>query len=246
MTYPRRLLLTLLFSNVPFHAIAQEHPGPIERAVSRIAVDRRWAFEVPCAVGCATTQLTSRPSEWRKVQRTNTGARLEIRSTTASGERYFVHADDQSVVVLNLTVVSLTDVARRELIDAATRYPEQLLTTDRTWYAQEHVRIGRDGVFVDDLRVSDRAAVLERIERRDLLEVKRPKLGRGRSAGWGGVGAAIGFFAGVGLAADHSRDAAGRAYLGGFLGAAIGATTGILAAGRPEKIIYRNDGNLGS
>jgi hypothetical protein len=185
------------------------------------------------------TQPVTASSDWRRVQRLVPGTRVAISASGVSGERHFVYADAQSLFVVNVAVADLTDRARGELIDAATRHPDRLMTTDRIWYAQEHVRIGPDGVFVDERRVSDRAAVLQEIDRSDVREVTRPKVGAGRSAGWGGVGAAIGFFGGVGLATDHSRDAAGRAFAGGFVGAAIGTAAGILAAGRSEKIIYR-------
>ena len=87
--------------------------------------------------------------------------------------RVFVAADDDRLVVLNLTSSALTPASRRTLRAMAGQHPEAFSTSGAGSVVQDGVRVGRDGVFVADRRIGAFEETVETIARGDVIEAGR-------------------------------------------------------------------------
>src|SRR5262249_31431147 len=138
--------------------------------------------------------------------------------------RIFVSADASEVTVLNLEVPSWTPAATHALREMANRHPEYfaLMQGSRS-FEQDHVRIGRDGLFVADRKVAEFAEVVETFSRQAVLEIRGPVVARGSVLGTivgGWLGFSVGVVPGLGGAKVGLAWAsvAGAVTLGGWLG----------------------------
>jgi hypothetical protein len=118
---------------------------------------------------------TSSPVEadavtWKRVQRLDPGARVKITVGGTVVERYFVRADDNELIVLNLSAANLP---KRQLLNMAVDNPAWVAGTSKTTYRDNNLRIGPEGVFVKDQKVAELAQVVERIPRDRVTLVAR-------------------------------------------------------------------------
>lgn len=190
---------------------------------------------VPFA-GCATARgprqidatfgnATEPASNWSRVMQLQPGADifLSVRSQMP-GTRCFVAADPSSLVVLDLTVSALSTASARVLRDMAVKHPANLEAVQKVGvFSQGNVRVGRDGVFVDERKVAELNQVLETIGRSDVSEISGPVVARGSVAGTvagGWLGFAVGVVPGLGGASDGVAwlSVVGATALGGYLG----------------------------
>ena len=183
--------------------------------------------------GCATAHGPSRVDDrvmsptwpWSRVAELRPGVGIALSTTrTPLHARIFVSADASEVTVLNLGVPSLGPAAIHALRDMATRHPEYFgLTQASRSFEQDHVRLGRDGLFVAGRRVAEFAEVVETFNRQAVAEIRGPVVARGSVPGTI-IGGWLGFSLGVvpGLGGANAGLAwtslAGAATLGGWLG----------------------------
>ena len=201
---------------------------------------------IPCVLAIAlTTGSTALASDWNRVRRVPGGSEVQVTlgGRTAPSRRIFVAADDTGLTVMNVT--GLSGSARRVLVKLASDHPDQLLS-DAT-YIEGPVQVDRAGVLVGGRLVVERSALLNRVARDDLQEL--------RFAGPGGDyakrGALIGLVAGatvaykLGSSCDPSAAPAECHYYGMLLmplgagaGAAIGAIVGGYTKRPSSEVIY--------
>ena len=171
-----------------------------------------------CATGRGPRQLTeatrrgaSVESNWSRVSQLAPAAEVVV--TTRGSQprnRHFVAADDVALIVLNLTRPGLPPASTRVLREMASQHPEYFTAVQKSGtFAQDDVRIGRDGLFVGNNRIADLEQVVERIARNDVSEIRGPVIARGSVMG---------------------------AVLGGWLGFAVGAVPAL--GGAPEGIAW--------
>jgi len=162
---------------------------------------------------------------WSRVGELRPGVSIAVSTTsTPFGARIFVSADASGVTVLNLEVSSLVPAARHALREMATRHPEYFALMQASGsFEKDHVRLGRDGLFVADRRVAEFADVVETYSRQAVREIRGPVVARGSVLGTI-VGGWLGFSAGVvpGLGGATVgwawASVAGAVTLGGWLG----------------------------
>ena len=124
--------------------------------------------------------------------------------------RQVVLADESALVVLNLTGRMLPANAGRVLRNMAGQHPAYFTAMqDGRAFAEDDVRVGRDGLFVANRRIADLEQVVERFARNDISEIRGPVVARGSVSG---------------------------AVLGGWLGFAAGAVPGL--GGAPEAAAW--------
>ena len=150
-------------------------------------------------------------SNWSRVGQLAPAAELVV--TTRGSQprsRHFVMADEFALLVLNLAQPALPPGSRNVLRDMASQHPEYFAAVQKSGtFAQDDVRISRDGLFVADRRVADLGEVVERIVRNDVTEIRGPVIARGSVIG---------------------------AVLGGWLGFAVGAVPAL--GGAPEGLAW--------
>lgn len=113
------------------------------------------------------------------------------------GSRVFVSADESALTVLNLTEPALPAVSARVLRDMASHHPGYFAAMQRGGtFAEDKVRVGRDGVFVADRKVAELGRVVETIARNDITEITGPVVAPGSVLG-AVLGGWIGFAVGV-------------------------------------------------
>lgn len=185
--------------------------------------------------GCATargpaqlgTTLAGASSEtdWSRVRQLAPGAEIfvTLRGSQARSCQ-FVAADESSVIALNLGAAALPAEAVRTLRDMAAHNPERLVALRKGGaFQQGRVRIGRDGLFVDERRIAAFEDVLETLPRSSVSQIEGPVVARG-SVGGSMLGAFLGFSVGVVPALGGASEGvawlllAGSVAAGGYLG----------------------------
>ena len=148
-------------------------------------------------------------SNWSRVSQLAPAAEVVVTIRGSQPRsRHFVAADELALIVLNLTLQALPPVSTRVLRDMASEHPEYFVAAQKSGtFAQEDVRIGRDGLFVADRRIADFEQVVERIARNEVSEIRGPVVARGSVLG---------------------------ALLGGWLGFAVGAVPAL--GGAPKGV----------
>jgi hypothetical protein len=171
-----------------------------------------------CATGRGPRQLTdatrrgaSVESNWSRVGQLAPAAEVAVTTRGSQPRRlHFIVADEFDLIVLNLTQPGLPPGSTRVLRDMASEHPEYFVAVQKSGtFAQDNVRIGRDGLFVADRRIADLEQVVESIARKDVSEIRGPVVARGSVLG---------------------------AVLGGWLGFAVGAVPTL--GGTPEGIAW--------
>ena len=172
-------------------------------------VDGRWESE----------------SDWSRVGRLHAAAEITLALKSAPpGRRYFVTADDSTLVVLNLAITSLPSAAAHTLRDMVAQHPGHILAAQRSGaFRQDNVRVGRDGVFVSDRKIAELDEILETVPRDRVREIVGPVVARGSVAGTligGWLGFAVGAVPALGgaPAAVSWLAALGSIATGGYLG----------------------------
>lgn len=190
---------------------------------------------VALASGCATVrgpiQLgssldgPSSETEWSRVRQLAPAAEVVITlKGSQARSRLFLAADESSVSVLHLGLAALSSEAARSLRDIAVHDPERLVTLQKGGaFERGRVRIGRDGVFVDQRRIAAFDEVMETIARDTVTQIDGPVVERGSAAGII-LGAWLGFAVGVVPALGGASEGvawlllAGSVAAGGYLG----------------------------
>ena len=187
------------------------------------------------ASGCATArgpiQLgsslagPSSETEWSRVRQLAPAAEVVVTlEGSQARSRLFVAADESSLSVLNLGVAALPSEAARSLRDIAVHDAERLVTLQKGGaFERGRVRIGRDGLFVDQRRIAAFDEVVETIARDTVTQIDGPVVERG-SPGGIILGAWLGFAVGVVPALGGASEGvawlllAGSVAAGGYLG----------------------------
>jgi hypothetical protein len=178
----------------------------------------------PADLGSSLAEGSSE-SDWARVRQLAPGAEIVVAVRgLPSRSRYFVIADDSSLVALNLTVAALPPGTARTLREMAASEPARLAALQRGGaLQQDRVRIGRDGVFTDDRRIAAFDELVETIPRSQVSQIEGPVVARG-SVGGSVIGAWLGFAVGVVPALGGVSEGvawlllAGSVAAGGFLG----------------------------
>jgi hypothetical protein len=178
-------------------------------------------------------------SDWARVGQLTAGS--EILVTTRSSQprgRYFVLAETSAIVVLNAGSPALPPRSVRALRAMVSDNPEAVADVlTKGAVARDDLRLGREGLFVADRKVADLAAVIERIAREDVIEIRGPVVTRGSAGGaalGGWLGFAVGALPGLGGASQ------GVAVLALIGGAATGAYLGDRwSTHLTDDIVYR-------
>jgi hypothetical protein len=187
---------------------------------------------------------------WSDVQRVAAGTELIVIVRNSSGvHRLFLSADASALFVLDLTTMTLSREAARDVRDTAATHAAQLIAGARGEFVNGDVRMGQDGVFVANRKLAGLSEVIRRIDRTDVVEV-RLAASRRRSSVLNATatGAAIGAGVGFGLGATVFRCHACVESWAGFLvlagagvGAAVGASVATARLARPDRearVIY--------
>jgi hypothetical protein len=136
--------------------------GPLARAVMRQAV----------RLAAVQSGGTSAESNWSRVRKLASGTEIIV---TVKGSRptnrYFLAGDESELMVLNVADPALPVAARDLLRDAASVHPKPFPGAQQA--GPKNVRVGPDGVFVADQKVTDLGQV-EHIARTDIAEIKTP------------------------------------------------------------------------
>lgn len=153
--------------------------------------------------------------------------------------RAYVASNSTEIVVLNLADQSVPPSAARILHMLAATSPDFLLH-ERTEYVEDHVRLDRDGLWIDSRLVVGRTGLIEHISRRDVREVRftQPGTDYWRSHLLFGLaaGAALGYMYGSQCGPGAVRaecDGYGRMFTVLGAGAGLGAGAAVAAHGLP-------------
>jgi hypothetical protein len=182
--------------------------------------------------GCATSRgprhldtSEDDPASWARVRQLAASAEIAVQMRGGPpGQRHFVSADENALLVLNLTDPVLPPAASRTLRSMAARAPQNVVSVMTGGaLAENDVRIGRDGLFVSNRRVADLDDILERIAASDVVEIRGPVVARGSVLGaiiGGWLGFSIGAVPALGGAEEGVAWFAliGSTALGGYLG----------------------------
>jgi len=193
----------------------------------------------PRHIDIATRDGALLQSNWSRVAQLAPAAELVV--TTRGSQprsRHFVVADEFTLLVLNLTHPALPSTSMRVLRDMASQHPEYFAALQKSGtFAQDDVRIGRDGLFVADRRIADLDEVVERIARNDVTEIRGPVIARGSILG-AVLGGWLGFAVGAATALGGTQE--GIAWLALTGGVSIGAFLGNhWSSHETEGLVYR-------
>ncbi|HKY22933.1 MAG TPA: hypothetical protein VJM31_17090 [Vicinamibacterales bacterium] len=176
--------------------------GPLARAITREGIRLAAA---PALSERSATGLQADVG-WARVRQLKPGTEIFVTALGAQlGSRYVVLTDDFDLTTLNLTHPELSEEARRELLNAASKHPDYF-AADRAHFVGTNVRVAPDGVFVADRKVADLDQVVQRFMRGDIREITGRERPRGSVAGAvGGAagGLLLGAFFAVNLAFKH-------------------------------------------
>ena len=108
---------------------------------------------------------------WKRVERFDPGTRVKITiEGSEATERYFVQLNDTDVVVLNLTAPNLP---KRQLLNMAIDNPKWIANTSKTTYRDNNLRVGPDGIFVKNKKVTELNQVIQRIPRARVTAIQK-------------------------------------------------------------------------
>jgi hypothetical protein len=204
--------------------------GFVNRACAVVALG--IVLGVPLT-GCATAHGPRRLNEhgtpgtasWSRVGELRPGAQVAIAASNAPlHPRIFVSANASEVIVVNVDVPSLPRAAIQALRDMATRRSEFFAAMPAgNSFEQDRVRLGRDGLFVDDRRIAAYDQIVETLAREAVREIRGPVVARGSVLGTivgGWLGFSVGAVPGLGGAKPATAWAtlAGSVVLGSWLG----------------------------
>lgn len=207
------------------------------------------ALACACATARGPVQLGSTlpgaasETDWSRVRELAPAAEIIVMlQGSAARSRLFLAADQSSLNVLNVALAALPPEAARTLGDMAARSPERLITLQKGGaFEQGRVRIGRDGLFVDQRRIAAFDEVVETIARDTVTRIDGPVVDRG-SVGGVVLGAWLGFSVGVLPALGGASEGvawlllAGSIAAGGYLGHRWTRHT-------TEGLVYRRERN---
>jgi hypothetical protein len=148
-------IVALLSSSSP---AAQSIPAvPGGGALSRDALARIVRLDPPLPA--------STGADWSRVLSLPAGQSVIVEADGApSAVRYFVSADQSTIILLNLSDPSLSETARRACIQLATNAPQRILRAMRGEVGGfGRLALHDGGVFLDDHRVTDLVAIVQAI-----------------------------------------------------------------------------------
>ena len=132
---------------------------------------------------------------WARVQRIKAGrtATVTVRDSPPV-PRIVIGATADHLMVLNFSNPGLPRPVKAALLDLGRRGMQDFVNmqSGSIFKATSGVRIGLDGLFVNDIKVADLAEVVERIERVDVRLITISRRSR-----WSAVGAVVGGTVGV-------------------------------------------------
>jgi len=136
------------------------------------------------------------PSEgrWSDIQKLQAATELIITVNDAVASPYtFLFADPSALFVLNGSTLAKASASERDLRALVIANASALVTGSRAQFAKGDVRVGVDGAFVAGHKIADVSALVERIERADVREVRLTRSRRRSSmASATATGAAVG------------------------------------------------------
>jgi hypothetical protein len=193
----------------------------------------------PRYIDTATRAGAVLQSNWSRV--VQLAPAVEVVVTTRGSQphnRHFVAADEFALIVLNLTHPALPPESRSVLRDMASRHPEYFAAVQKSGtFAQDDVRIGRDGLFVANSRIANLEEVVERVTRNDVSEIRGPVIARGSVLG-AVLGGWLGFAVGAVPALGGTQEGIAWLLLTGSV--SIGAYLGhYWSSHETEGLVYR-------
>lgn len=193
----------------------------------------------PRYIDTATRAGALAQSNWSRVAQLAPAAELVV--TTRGSQprnRHFVAADEVALIVLDLAHPALSPESRNVLRDMASRNPEHLVAVQKSGaFAQDDVRIGRDGLFVANRRIANLEDVVESMTRNEVSEIRGPVIARGSILG-SVLGGWLGFAVGAVPALGGSGE--GIAWLALTSSVSIGAFLGHhWSSHETEGLVYR-------
>lgn len=140
-------------------------------------------------------RVAGQEDQWSRVSTIAPGSTIRI--TLKRGPvlmRTFVAADQSESIALNLTGGRLPRRVRNSLNALASDRPNDLLgVTHGSTLTDGHLRLGPDGVFLDDRQITALESVLERVAQGEVAEIARVHRATLRGVGWGAlIGAGLG------------------------------------------------------
>jgi hypothetical protein len=169
------------------------------------------------------------------------------------GRRHFVAADKSDLTVLNVTDPMLSAAARDVLRGLTSNHPEYFPAAEKggQFVLEKNVRLGPDGMFIADRKVTDLTQVIEHIARTDVAEITDParaRAGKGDPAllplifTLGGIaGAFIGAVVDGGPCSGVSNCASEAFPRGLFVGGLVGGV-GAVALAHNALFSHKTDG----
>jgi len=193
------------------------------------------AAEPPAGSAIEPQDIKRTERSWSRVRALNPGAEITVTPKgSAPVARYIVSADESGLVVLNFYGVTEPDATRKVIANLVSAHMAALNEGQR--FADRNVRVGMDGVFVEDRKVAELDRLVERLTRAEVLEIEGP-IRTGSIAGGvvlGLTGLVIGFGAAWGAT---SRDEARTIFFGLPV---LGAFAGYRLFGHTRQgVIYR-------
>jgi hypothetical protein len=186
------LILALATSTIPLAAQEKASPreavGPLAQAITREALRLAATPEPGQSAGDRWPNLTA-----------GTDVLLTVRGKSSSllaGVRTYVSVEQSRVTFLDLTDPDLPTVVAQRLRWIATNHPELFVGVGSHSFHYGDVRVGPDGIFFADQKVSTLDQVVQGIERDQIVAVKKvvtpkPKQGGLSTGAKIAIGAAI-------------------------------------------------------
>jgi len=187
---------------------------------------------------------------WSRVRALAPGDPVSVTADRAPGERYFLHADDAELTLLNVSDMSIPSKARELLRSVAQLHPEYFrqARANAVFVWDNGVRMNAAGLSVDGRSAATLGQIVESVSREKVDEITVRHKGRGV---WAHLGPLGGYLVGslsaglIGGLACQAAAGRGRCDSGAFLASAVGgglagAVYGVRAANRvTEEVIYR-------
>jgi hypothetical protein len=178
----------------------------------------------PVQLGSSLDRASSE-ADWARVSQLAPASEILVTMPgSPPRRRHFVAADGSSLIALDLGSAALPAEAARALRDLAATNAAQLIAVQKGGAIQQgRIRIGREGVFVDERRIAALDEVLETTARTSVRQVEGPVVAQG-AVGASVLGAFLGFSVGVVPALGGASEGvawlllAGSIAAGGYLG----------------------------
>src|SRR5436309_2231205 len=118
---------------------------------------------------------------WSRVRALAPGEQVKVTADRGAGERYFLHADDSELTLLNVSDMTIPSKARELLRSVAQSHPEYFrqARTAATFVWDNGVRMDAAGLSVDGRSAATLGQIVESMSREQVAEITVRHKGRG-------------------------------------------------------------------